>query len=381
MQHNAPSEEAILELISDLVLSDGCPVARIASRVVIKQDKIGFYLSSQEHNSEELDKKRHQIEKILKKYYPDYNITIAIHGAPAAGTGKKNSTASAARPPGEKKTQHPNSAKSGVSSKSSNSNSYSTNEEDNKYNINNVSKIIAISSGKGGVGKSTTALNLAAALKQQKYKVGVADLDIHGPSIPNMLGAEEHPEVENEKFMPLIRQGIKTISMGNLLKKNQALPWRGPMSIKAMHQLLLSTDWGGLDYLLVDMPPGTSDVHMSFAGNYHIYGALLVTTPQKASVEDVQKNIIMLEKYNTHVLGVVENMSGYESPQTGEIMELFGSGGGKRLAELNKLKLIEQIPIYMDFTYYSELGEIAVDKNKKIRDKFYRIVEGIKEKD
>jgi ATP-binding protein involved in chromosome partitioning len=374
MQTQVAREEDIINLLKSVKLSDGSLVTELMSKVIIKDDKIGFYLSSAKFSPEELEEARREAERLVNYYYPDCNLTIAAEGEFNSASSQNKSSQSKAQ--SASGYTGPSASEIGKKQQSG----ANSDEAAAKYNISKADKIIAVTSGKGGVGKSSTVLNLAAVLKNQGFKVGVADLDIHGPSVPTMLGAEDHPEVENEKFTPLIANGIKAISMGNLLKKNQALPWRGPMSIKAMHQLLLSTDWGELDYLLVDMPPGTSDVHMSFAENYNIYGVVVVTTPQQASVEDVQKNIIMLEKYKVHILGVVENMSGYKLADSQDIVPIFGSGGGRRLADLNDLELIAQVPIYPEFTEYSEKGEIASEYNSEIAEKFRSITTRLERK-
>lgn len=206
--------------------------------------------------------------------------------------------------------------------------------------IKGVKKIIAVGSGKGGVGKSTTSVNLAAALKQLGYQVGLLDADIYGPSIPRMLGAaKDRPEVDNEqKILPVIKHGIRMMSMGFLVEENLSIVWRGPMLFKAMDQFLRDVRWGELDYLIVDLPPGTGDVPLTLAQKVPVSGGLVVCTPQNIALADAKKAFDMFEKINVPVLGVAENMAYYSHPETGEELEMFPSG------ELNVFLDVKRIP-------------------------------------
>jgi ATP-binding protein involved in chromosome partitioning len=209
----------------------------------------------------------------------------------------------------------------------------------------NLGRIIAVSSGKGGVGKSTVAVNLAIALAKAGKKVGIMDADIYGPNLPLMLGVDAAPAVRDEKIIPLEAHGVKVISLGFLIEKEQPAIWRGPIVMKIITQFLRDVNWGQLDYFLVDMPPGTGDAQLSLVQATQVHGAVIVTTPQQVAVGDALRGVKMFERTAVPVLGIVENMSYFENPETGKPIALFGSGGGERLAKECDLPLLGQVPI------------------------------------
>ncbi len=208
-----------------------------------------------------------------------------------------------------------------------------------------LGRIIAISSGKGGVGKSTVAVNIALALAAQGKRVGIMDADIYGPNLPLMLGVDAAPAVRDEKIIPLEAFGIKVISLGFLIEKEQPAIWRGPIVMKILTQFLRDVAWGQLDYFLVDMPPGTGDAQLSLVQATQVHGAIIVTTPQQVSVGDALRGVKMFERTGVPVLGIVENMSWFENPETGKPIAVFGSGGGERLAKECDLPLLGQVPL------------------------------------
>lgn len=208
-----------------------------------------------------------------------------------------------------------------------------------------LGRIIAISSGKGGVGKSTVAVNIALALAAQGKRVGIMDADIYGPNLPLMLGVDAAPRVVDEKIIPLEAHGVKVISLGFLIEKEQPAIWRGPIVMKIITQFLRDVNWGQLDYFLVDMPPGTGDAQLSLVQATQIHGAIIVTTPQQVSVGDALRGVKMFERTGVPVLGIVENMSYFENPETGKPIAIFGSGGGERLAKECALPLLGQVPL------------------------------------
>lgn len=216
----------------------------------------------------------------------------------------------------------------------------------NNIAIPGVKNIIAISSGKGGVGKSTVAVNLAVALAQDGAKVGLMDADVYGPNVPMMLGATgTQPEVVGNRLIPTVAHGIKMISMALLVPPDKPMILRGPMLHGVVRQFLSDVNWGELDYLIVDMPPGTGDVQLSLAQLVPVQGAVLVTTPQEVSLSDVRRAIKMFETVNVPVLGIIENMSYFIAPDTGNRYEIFGRGGGQRLADEYGLNFLGQVPI------------------------------------
>jgi ATP-binding protein involved in chromosome partitioning len=209
-----------------------------------------------------------------------------------------------------------------------------------------LGRIIAVSSGKGGVGKSTVTVNLAVAMAQKGFRVGILDADIYGPNLPLMLGVNAPPRVENEQIVPLEAHGVKVISLGFLIERDQPAIWRGAIVMKIITQFLKDVKWGQLDYLFVDMPPGTGDAQLSLTQAAKIDGAIIVTTPQEVSVGDALRGAKMFERVGVPVFGIVENMSWFESPETGKPIAIFGTGGGKRLADELGIPLLGEVPFY-----------------------------------
>ncbi|MCV6609571.1 MAG: iron-sulfur cluster carrier protein ApbC [Amphritea sp.] len=217
-----------------------------------------------------------------------------------------------------------------------------------KSTMQNVKNIIAVASGKGGVGKSTTTANLALAMAAEGFRVGVLDADIYGPSMGMMLGvpAEMRPEPVGEQAMrPVTAQGLEVMSIGFLIDDSQPMVWRGPMASGALQQLLTQTEWGDLDYLFVDMPPGTGDIQLTLSQKVPVTGAVVVTTPQDIALLDAKKGIEMFRKVDIPVLGVVENMSVHVCSNCGHSEAIFGQGGGNELAEKYSTPLLGQLPL------------------------------------
>jgi ATP-binding protein involved in chromosome partitioning len=210
----------------------------------------------------------------------------------------------------------------------------------------NLGRVLAVSSGKGGVGKSMVAVNVAVALARAGASVGILDADIYGPNLPRMLGVNSPPPVVNQKIIPLQAHGVKVISVGFLIDRDQPAIWRGPIVMKIIKQFLADVEWGTLDYLIVDMPPGTGDAQLSLVQSTSVHGAIIVTTPQDVAVGDALRGVRMFQRVSVPVLGIVENMSYFECPHCGQPSTLFGSGGGERLAAEVGLPLLARIPFY-----------------------------------
>ena len=210
----------------------------------------------------------------------------------------------------------------------------------------NLGRIIAISSGKGGVGKSTVATNVAVALARSGARVGLMDADIYGPNVPRMMGIDEPPPVENERIIPLEAHGVKLMSIGFMVARDAPAIWRGPIIMKVITQFLRDVVWGKLDYFLVDMPPGTGDAQLSLVQATQVHGAVIVTTPQEVAIGDALRGAKMFERVGVPVLGIVENMSYFECTHCGKPSPLFGSGGGARLAQELGVPLLGEIPLY-----------------------------------
>ena len=224
----------------------------------------------------------------------------------------------------------------------------------------NLGRIIAISSGKGGVGKTTVATNLAVALARTGARVGLMDADIYGPNIPRMMGINAPPPVVNERIKPLEAYGVKVMSLGFLVERDQPAIWRGPIVMKIIVQFLKDVDWGELDYFLVDMPPGTGDAQLSLVQATHVHGAVIVTTPQPVSVGDALRGARMFQRVGVPVLGIVENMSYFLCPHCGKPTPLFGSGGGRQLADELGLPLLGEIPLYPSIRVGGDEGKPIV---------------------
>ncbi|HUM40043.1 MAG TPA: Mrp/NBP35 family ATP-binding protein, partial [Nitrospira sp.] len=211
--------------------------------------------------------------------------------------------------------------------------------------IPGVKHVVAVSSGKGGVGKSTVSVNLAVALALTGAKVGLLDADIYGPNIPMMMGVEKTPEQKDGKIAPAESHGVKLISMGFFVPEDTAVVWRGPMVHTAIQQLFRDVLWGELDYLLIDLPPGTGDAQLTLTQLVPLSGAVTVTTPQEVALHDVRKGMMMFQKVNVPLLGIVENMSFFVCGHCGERTEIFSHGGGERAAEKLGIPFLGRVPI------------------------------------
>jgi len=251
-------------------------------------------------------------------------------------------------------------------------------QTDTSPNLAGIKNIIVVASGKGGVGKSTTAVNLSLALKDQGAKVGLYDADIYGPSIPTMLGLPEgtRPEIVDERTMkPISAHGIVCHSIGFLVDANQAMAWRGPMVMGAFNQILNDTQWGELDYLVVDMPPGTGDIQLSLAQSVPVTGAVIVTTPQDVALLDAKRGIEMFRKVGIPILGVVENMGLHICSECGHLEHIFGEGGAERIAQDYKVNVLGSLPLDSAIRERSDEGIpiVAADAYGKVVDIYRNI--------
>jgi ATP-binding protein involved in chromosome partitioning len=227
--------------------------------------------------------------------------------------------------------------------------------------IPGVAAIIAVASGKGGVGKSTTALNLALGLRDLGLRVGLLDADIYGPSVPRLTGIHEKPQLNDErKMIPIPRFGLSIMSIGFLVEEDTAMIWRGPMVMSAITQMLRDVAWGTLDILVVDMPPGTGDAQLTLAQNVPLKGAVIISTPQDLSLIDARRGLAMFKKVNVPVLGIVENMSYFQCPHCGTRSDIFGHGGARHEAERLGVPFLGEIPLHMSIRTTSDSGNPVV---------------------
>ena len=228
--------------------------------------------------------------------------------------------------------------------------------------IPGIAAVIAVASGKGGVGKSTTALNLALGLRDLGLRVGLLDADIYGPSVPRLTGIREKPQLnEDKKMIPITRFGLAIMSIGFLVEEETAMIWRGPMVMSAITQMLRDVAWGTLDVLVVDMPPGTGDAQLTLAQNVPLKGAIIISTPQDLSLIDARRGLAMFKKVNVPVLGIIENMSYFQCPHCGTQSDIFGHGGARHEAERLAVPFLGEIPLHMSIRATSDSGTPVVE--------------------
>ena len=235
-----------------------------------------------------------------------------------------------------------------------------------------VRNIVAIASGKGGVGKSTVCVSLAVALARTGARVGLLDTDIYGPSIPIMMGVKEQPELREQKLIPISKYGVKLMSIGFLISEDTPLIWRGPMVMKAVEQLLTDVDWGELDYLMIDLPPGTGDVQLTLAQKVPMTGAVIVTTPQDVALLDVVRGISMFKKLNVPILGIIENMSFFQCPHCGERTEIFSHGGGEAASRKLEVPFLGEVPIDLKTRIGGDTGRpVVIEDPESVQSKIF----------
>lgn len=229
--------------------------------------------------------------------------------------------------------------------------------------IPGVRTILAVASGKGGVGKSTTSVNLALALKGLGMSVGLLDADVYGPSIPRLLGTEERPEIINDRMKPVMAHGMQVMSMGMLMDEESPVIWRGPMVVSALMQLVREVDWGNLDVLVIDMPPGTGDTQLTLAQQVPLTGAVIVSTPQDLALIDARKGLKMFDNVDVPIFGIVENMSSFICPHCGKTSDIFGHGGAEDEARKLKVPFLGAVPLHMDIRLNSDAGTPVMESD------------------
>ncbi|WGL60919.1 Mrp/NBP35 family ATP-binding protein [Pigmentibacter sp. JX0631] len=279
----------------------------------------------------------------------------------------------------EKTTASPNSAPKSASQEKPQVEDSAKKTSSGKKPIAGVKRIIAVASGKGGVGKSTVSVNLAIALHNQGYKVGILDADIYGPSVPTMLNLHQDPLVnEHNKIIPPEAHGLKVMSFGFFAPEETAVIWRGPMIMKALQQFFWDVDWGSLDFLIIDLPPGTGDAQLTLVQSIPITGSVIVTTPQNVALLDAVKGIAMFRKTEVPILGVVENMSTFTCPACGSESHIFGTGGAERVANKFEVELLGHVPLLPEVRAAGDEGEpLTTQPNHPIRIRFAEIAEKV----
>ncbi|PTM98412.1 iron-sulfur cluster carrier protein ApbC [Mycoplana dimorpha] len=321
----------------------------LVSDVFISNDKVYFSITVPAERAKELEPMRAAAERVVRSI-------PGIAGAMVALTADKKAGAAAApvsRPSPAARPQpgpaHPAPGQP---------------PQRTKTGVPGVNAIIAVASGKGGVGKSTTSVNLALGLKANGLRVGILDADIYGPSMPRLLGISGRPQqIENRIIVPMENYGVKVMSMGFLVDEEVAMIWRGPMIQSALMQMLREVAWGDLDVLVVDMPPGTGDAQLTMAQQVPLAGAVIVSTPQDLALIDARKGLNMFNKVEVPVLGIVENMSYFIAPDTGNRYDIFGHGGARREAEKIGVPFLGEVPLTMDIRETSDAGTPVVVSN------------------
>ncbi len=309
-----------LGLVSDVFVSDG---------------RVAFSITVPAERAQELEPLRQAAERVVKEADGVENAMVALTAERAAGQGPKTSPAPPARRPQKAKEEQAG-AKPGVPG---------------------IRHIVAVASGKGGVGKSTTTANLALAMAANGLKVGVLDADIYGPSVPRLFNVSGRPEpVEGRVMKPLEGYGIKVMSMGFMVEEETPMIWRGPMVISALTQMLREVAWGDLDVLVVDMPPGTGDAQLTMAQQVPLAGAVIVSTPQDLALIDARKGLNMFKRVDVPVLGIVENMSFFLCPDCGSRHDIFGHGGARAEAERLAVPFLGEVPLTMKIRETSDAG-------------------------
>ena len=309
----------IKNILAKIVFSDGSSALSRSSDIVINDNNIGFSLDITGIEHSEAESTREATIRQLEVIKDIDRISIVL-------------------------TSNRPAQKSGKPAKS-------------RIHIEGVDKIILVAAGKGGVGKSVISALLAHKLTFEGKKVGIIDADIYGPSIPHIFKLQEKPELDNNKMIPLQNYGIFVNSIGFLTAPSASISWRGPMISKALYQLLSLTKWEALDYLIVDTPPGTGDIHLSLLQNYFVDKVLMVTTPQKIAELDVSRAINLYNKFNVPITGIIENMSYYSDPATGEKIKLFSGASGNTISKKHNIPLLAQIPIHPELSAACDTGQ------------------------
>jgi len=332
----APTKEQVLDSLAKVPSPDGTPITatRALSDIVVTDGKVFFSISVDAAEVQRWESVRKRAEEAVR-------AVPGVQSALVALTAERKSGAATARP-SPAAAAGPRPARHGG---------------ETTVGVPGVESIIAVASGKGGVGKSTTAVNLALGLSALGLKVGILDADIYGPSLPKLLAIKERPQtLGGTRLKPISRYGLTVMSIGFLIDEETPMIWRGPMVISALTQMLREVEWGTLDVMVVDMPPGTGDAQLTMAQQVPLKGAVIVSTPQDLALIDARRGIAMFKRVNVPVLGIVENMSYYLCPQCGTRADIFGYGGARREAEQQGVPFLGEVPLHMAIRETSDAG-------------------------
>lgn len=325
-------------------------VANVLSEIAVNGDKVFFSINVEAPEIKVWEEVRANAEAAVRAI-PGVSVAMVALTAER----KPDSTTPSLSSRSEQGIPH-------VSTRRSPQNPASTSPMARQADIPGVTAIVAVASGKGGVGKSTTALNLALGLRDLGLRVGLLDADIYGPSIPRLTGIREKPQLtDDKKIVPIGRFGLAIMSVGFLIEEESAMIWRGPMVASAIRQMLRDVAWGQLDVLVVDMPPGTGDAQLTLAQNVPLKGAVIISTPQDLSLIDARRGLAMFRKVNVPVFGIIENMSFFQCPHCGGRSDIFGHGGARHEAERLGVPFLGEIPLHMSIRETSDSGHPVVE--------------------
>jgi ATP-binding protein involved in chromosome partitioning len=333
----APTKQQILESLAGVASPDGTPLPATGtlSEVVVSDGKVFFSITVDAEVVPRWEGVRKRAEDAARAVPGVQSALVALTAERKSGAAAPVRTPQRPAPPAGGPARGPQPA----------------------TGVPGVEAIIAVASGKGGVGKSTTAVNLALGLRDLGLKVGVLDADIYGPSLPKLLGIREKPQTAGgTRLKPILRYGLTVMSIGFLIEEETPMIWRGPMVISALTQMLREVEWGALDVMVVDMPPGTGDAQLTMAQQVPLKGAVIVSTPQDLALIDARRGIAMFRRVNVPVLGIVENMSYFLCPQCGTRSDIFGHGGARHEAERLGVPFLGEVPLHMDIREQSDAG-------------------------
>jgi len=335
-------------------LKENIVAAGLVSDIVINDDKVIFSINVPEGMEQDLAYARDQAEQAIARLEGVGTVLVALTAE------RQAAPAAPAQPAGVKRNKE---------------REVGPDMRPAAGAIDGVNSIVAVASGKGGVGKSTTAVNLALGLASLGLKVGLLDTDIYGPSLPRLLGMNERPEIKNDRIVPLEKFGIKVMSMGFMMEEDSPVIWRGPMVVSALLQMVREVDWGNLDIMVLDMPPGTGDAQLTMAQQVPLAGAVIVSTPQDLALIDARKGLKMFNSVDVPILGIIENMSNFVCPHCGETSDIFGHGGARQEAQNLKVTFLGDIPLHMDIRRCSDEGTpVFVAEPDSEHAKIYRAI-------
>lgn len=361
----APTKQQVIDSLAAIKAPDGTPLPQTGtlSEIVAGDGKVFFSITVDAGAVKAWEPIRKTVEDAVKAIPGVTSVMVAL-------TAEKSGGGGGAKPEPGHSHGHAHAAPRGA-------------RGETQTGVPGVQAIIAVASGKGGVGKSTTAINLALALRDLGMKVGVLDADIYGPSLPKLLAIKEKPEtIGGTKLKPIVRHDLKVMSIGFLIEEETPMIWRGPMVMSALTQMLREVEWGDLDVMVVDMPPGTGDAQLTMAQQVPLAGAVIVSTPQDLALIDARRGIAMFQRVNVPVLGIVENMSYFLCPKCGTRSDIFGHGGARREAERLQVPFLGEVPLDMAIRETSDAGlPIVATQPDGPHAKVYRaIAEGVRQR-